>query len=301
MVFEDEPTLDNLVGTAKQFTDDFVAAMENEGLYKTMGVDCDKTFLLSGQPGTGKTMVIRALNNSLNTKAHEICKANKGTCKMDDFKMPIFEYSIGKFGTCYINEGSRRVQDFFDYVGAVSIYGIKTLIAIDECDALLMSRGSDVRSHGEDRKVLETLMKNLQLAHDTENMFVVLMTNCEGDIDEASIRAGRIDKKYVFKLPNLQERKLAYKQFIDEANNKAKYNVVRKYNLDNMALESEGFNYADIKESVRGAIKQRATELAKIRTDKIITAGYVNGDRIIKYITEHKTSRKGGKALIGFK
>jgi len=101
--------------------------------------------------------------------------------------------------------------------------GKSVLVSVDEADSLFISRKGKVQSHSEDRKVLDTLMKNIQTAHDTENVYVTLMTNLSEDMDDASLRAGRIDRRIKLQLPNKEERGLAYEHAINQANDRANY------------------------------------------------------------------------------
>jgi len=285
------PQLEDIVGKSKEFTDDFKLYSESEGIFSSMGVSSPSTYLLEGVPGTGKTFGIRALNNSYNVDA--LVKLMNGVDLMaDDFNLIVFEYSLGKQGSCYINQGSRIVQNVFDTVGQLACIGKKVLLFIDEADAVLSKRDSGVQSHSEDRKVLETIMKNLQIAHDTPNFNVVLATNTPGYCDEASLRAGRIDKKYSFKLPNKEERILAYDNFINKSCEDAGYKVIRQYDSEQLGSLSEGFSYADIRQSINGAIIGRAKELALSKEKGIITAGYVTQKRLLHSLNEHKDTFK---------
>ena len=295
------PLLEDLVGTAKEFADDFSLYSSNTGIFSSMGVNAPSTFLLEGEPGTGKTMAIHALNNSYNKSV--FIKSLKGEpLKGADFNLMVFEYSIGRHGTAYINRGSRTVQTFFDKVGAIAKYGMPVLVFLDEADALLPDRNGNIQGHSEDRKVLETIMKNLQIAHDTRGMNVVLASNTANQCDEASLRAGRIDKKYHFELPNQDERALAYTHFIEKANARAGYKVVRGSTPSILAEMSEGFNYADIKQSIDLGIIKRATELSQNRVQGIIPAGYINQKRLEYSVKDHaqRFKKKPQKATIGF-
>jgi len=302
MDLADNPLLEDIVGQAKEFTDDFQLYKNNCGIFKSMGVSSPSTFLLEGPPGVGKTLSIQALNNSSNTEAYAKIELGDDMCP-EDYNLLVFEYSIGRHGTAYINRGSRVVQKFFDTISAVALYGVPVLCFIDEADSLLGSRTGSVQSHGEDRKVLETIMKNLQVAHDTPNMYVALASNLAEQCDDAALRAGRIDKKYHFKLPSAEDRVIAYNQFIDKANARAGYKVVRGANTEILSEMSNNFNYADIKQSVDEAIIGRATQLAESKEPGIIRAGYITQKRLELAVKEHSNSFNNGKknsAKIGF-
>jgi transitional endoplasmic reticulum ATPase len=295
------PQITDLYGTASEFVKDFISSTEGEKVFSAMGVSPDKCFLLQGPPGVGKSMSISALNNSFNLECLEdiVAQQEEGvTPELDQdlIKLWVFEYSIGKYGTAYINQGSRNVQTVFDTAGLYARMGKNVLLSIDEADSLLGSRKSNLQSHSEDRKILETLMTNLQNAHDTPGFYVTLMTNTPEDCDPASLRSGRVDKTYTFNLPNPEERKLAIQGEIHNINRKAGYKVIRGYKTDNLVELSEGFNYADIVNYLETAVRQRAREVLQDRTNKIIPAAYVTGPRLEQAFKSKETvkSRKIG-------
>jgi SpoVK/Ycf46/Vps4 family AAA+-type ATPase len=303
------PFVENVVGTAREFLDDFLLGLEAEGVCNSMGVDTTKTYLLEGNPGTGKTLSIKALNNELNKDYFAkqvdylsgLGRGKEGIVPtMEDIKAMVFEYSIGRYGTKFINEGSRIMQQFFDTAKSYASYGKKVIVTLDEADAVMGTRKGSIQTHSEDRKVLETLMKNLQITHDTPNMYAILMTNLPEACDEASLRAGRIDRRYHFTLPKPKERMEGFQHAINEANRRADYQVARRINYDELADISEGFNYADIAQSVNTAIRKRALEVAKDRTDKIIPAAYVTHKRLKREILEHKVHFHKEEVSIGF-
>lgn len=304
MKVSDKPQLHDVTGTAKEFLDDIILNIEQEGIYKSMGVSPNKVYGLFGKPGTGKTLAIQALNNHKNMDLYAKALIY-GTEELstDDYGLCVFQYSIGKFGTAYINKGSRIVQNFFDTAGVMAKYGKKVLIEIDECDALLASRTGGVQSHSEDRKVLETIMKNLQILHDTPNMYAVLMSNLPEACDDAALRAGRLDKKYIFNLPTVEERQQAFKLAITKANNKANYKVVRGGQAGQLAELSDKFSYADIMQTVEEAVRQRATEVAQDKTKGIMPAAYITNKRLVSALDRHKKTfiKQDNKKEIGFK
>ncbi len=307
------PLAKDVIGESKEFVDEFMLNVNGEGIFKTMGVSPNKTFVIDGPPGVGKTFAIKAINNQMNVNVYKmvekiaIARVNNGPQELqdkiidaDDFNLLCFSYDIGKYGTAYINMGSRRIQQFFEEVGMYAKYGINTLIICDEADALFAKRGSS-NSHGEDHKVIETLMKNMQIAHDTARIYLILMSNMPEGIDPAVMRAGRIDKRYTFNLPKIEEREKAFKHAIFQRNQKAGYCVIRGYDTDSLAELSDGFNYADIYQTVEGAIRKRAREIIKGKTDKLINLGYIKQSRLEKAVLDHKVQFSQNKYLIGFK
>lgn len=294
MSIRETPLREDVVGQAGEFIDDFLLAKTSEGIYKSMGVSPDKTFLITGKPGTGKTMGIEALVNESNKDSYDIWERT-GTLPDGLVGMA---YDIGKYGTAYINMGSKIAQGFFDECYSIAEI-CPVLCVFDEAEVLFGNRAAN-SGHKEDNKLLDTIMKNMQRLHDTPNMFAVMMSNYPDAFDTASIRAGRVDKRYEFLLPNQEEREFAYLHSINKINDRAGYKVVRGTNPGELARLTAGYSYADIVESIKASVKQRAMELSRERTGKLIPAGYVTQKRVISSIMEHKKSFHKKKKTIGF-
>jgi len=282
------PNRSQITGKAGVFVDEFLDAIDSEGVYKSMGVQPDKTFALTGPPGTGKTLAMRVLNTEANKEAYMHSFSENTDGSVDALVLP---YNIGTQGTAYINRGSRKVQRFFDYCRRIASSGIVTIVELDEADALLGARGRS-QSHSEDHKVLETIMKNLQEAHDYSGLYIVMMTNLPEICDKAALRAGRLDRIIKFELPTLNERVAGFKMAESNVNERAGYKVVRGLDYTKLAESSDKFSYADIVETVNEAVKQRAKEISKDRTHKIIPAGYATQKKVMGALICHRASFK---------
>lgn len=297
MSISNKPLRKDIVGRAGEFVDDFLLAMDSESIYKKMAVNPDKTFLITGNAGTGKTLGIKTLINEANKEIYKGWLSGKTGLTPNLLGMA---YDIGKYGTAYINMGSKIAQSFFDICYKTATKQ-KVIVVFDEAEVLFGNRASE-GNHKEDNKLLDTIMKNLQILHDTPNMYAVMMSNFPEAFDEASIRAGRIDKRYQFELPNELERKVAYDHTINSLNSSAGYQVIRCYDSLDLAKITHGYSYADVSESVYSAVKKRATEIARVRTNKNIPSGYVSQKRLEDAINEHTTSfnKSTKSSRIGF-
>lgn len=288
------PKRDDIVGQAGIFVDDFILSMNSESIYKKMGVNPDKTFLLTGKPGTGKTIGVQALINEVNTDKY-MEWLETGSISPGLYGMP---YDIGRYGTAYINMGSKIAQTFFDKCFSLANKS-KVLVIFDEAEVLFGDRRNN-NSHKEDSKLLNTIMKNMQRLHDTDNMYAVLMSNYPDAFDTASIRAGRIDKKYEFLLPNQKEREFAYNHTIQKLNNKAGYKVIRDYDINKLSKLSKEYSYADIVESVNSAVRTRAKQISVTREKGTVPAGYISQKRLEDSVGSHRLSFYKTKRSIGF-
>ena len=296
-LISDNPRKENVIGQSREFIDDFLNSIKSEGLYSAMGVHADKSFLITGSHGNGKTLSIDALVNEANKDVYE--RGMDG--EKVTYELCAFEYSQGKYGTAYINEGSKIIQGFFDNCFNYANHGFKTLIIFDEAETLFGKRMNG-NAHKEDAKVLNTIMTNMQILHNTENIYSVMLSNFPDAFDEASIRAGRIDKHYKFTKPNKSERNDAFRFAINKINEKAGYSVIRNYDIYSLSDISDGFSYSDVVESISSAVRLRAKQLSEIRSDKIIRAGYVRQNRLEQSVINHRDMfTKNKKIDIGFK
>lgn len=323
---KDRPVIDDIVGTGRKFLDDIQASIKGVGVFDSMGVSPNTSYLLSGVHGTGKTHSIKALNNTYNKEAvgvdlwdlySNICDDNdkKPEDQQEDlkalkrqtnriysqfFKLNLLEYRIGEHGTAFINVGAKILQNFFN-VGKklVEQTGKPTVLVFDEADQIMGARGGNT-SHKEDDKLLSTLMKNLQDVQDIPLLFTVFLTNFPKAMDEASIRAGRIDKRYHFENPDFDARVELIKSIIQQRNDEAGYMVIRKYDIEELAELTDGFSNADIDQVIKESVRKRAREIIRERSDQLIPAGYVTQVRIKKAIEKHRDKFKLNRKGIGY-
>jgi len=198
--------------------------------------------------------------------------------------------------------GSRIIQSFFDQSLEIARGGTDVFILMDEADALLSPRRTGIYSSKEDGKILETIMKNLQEVHDTEGIYAGIITNLPEGIDSAVLRAGRIDRRIEFKLPNYEERVLGFKNAIKTLNKKSDYKVIRNYNPEILSEISEGFNYADVYQSIEKSVREKVYQLIETKEKGVIKAGYVNQKGLEGAVRKHFQEFKEDKRrLIGFK
>lgn len=290
------PTIDDLVGIAKEFANDVVEGIEHKDTYKRYGLTPNKSFFLNGAPGTGKTFALKALNNTFNKTLATLIEEGAMTTKdIEDtlnYQVAMVSYDIGDYGTAYVNRGSRIIQEFFNQVYNMS-YGCPVIIQLDEADALLASRTLNTYNTGEDKKNLETLMKNLQIANDMPDVYVVMMTNLKEFVDDAVLRAGRVDKHYTLGLPDYQIRKQLFNKIITNRDEKCEYSMFRGIDYDKLAELSKDFTPADIASVVDNSVRTKVKDI--IRKEKETNAeihGYVTQSQLEDRIKEHRKEFK---------
>ena len=294
------PMETDVIGASNEFVKEFLSNIQHERKYRKMATSPDKTFFLDGPPGVGKTYAIKAINNQLNSHLTSLPEYMRKLAQRQphNFNLMCFQYDIGKYGTAYINMGSRTIQAFFDEAKYCANRGVPTLVICDEADSLFGKRKNS-RIHKEDHKIIETLMKNIQITHDTEHMYLILMSNLPESIDSAILRAGRIDKRYTFKLPDIEERQIAFEHAISQKNKKVNRGVIRVPHPDVLAELSDGFNYADIYQCVESALRERVKEL--IAESLPPENSCINQSNLERAVRTHKDQFRTDKYTIGFK
>jgi ATP-dependent 26S proteasome regulatory subunit len=276
----------------KKRLENVVENIHSSFVFELFGISENKSWLLYGPPGTGKTYAVQKvceeLSCLLQPELREVTKKNKIGNKvtelskepMPEYPICFMEYSIGRYGTAYINEGAKNLQSFFD-VGRAMLnnnqYNIAaTIYYFDECDAIMGARG---KGHKEDDKLLETLMTNLQnINNDGTKEYIFMSTNFPDILDDASIRSGRVNEKIKFELPDEYARELLFRSFVKEIKEKALYQPFGRLDYDLLVEHSAGKNIPDIKTSLESAIRYKILnapenvnyERLKVRTDDII-------------------------------
>lgn len=235
----------------------------NPDLVRMFGDEPDKVYLFYGPPGTGKTHLVDCLYWEL---MHQ----------QKYFHM--MEYEIGTKGTAYINMSSVNLQEFFDEgrnkLVTEKLDGI--FYKIDECDVLLSRRDNSLKSHKEDEKLLNTFMLNLQRIHKAKtNEFVFFMTNFEEALDEAAMRVQRVDRMLKFDLPDDEARQRLFQHEIEKRNKRAKYEIIKEYNLYELSEKSDGMNHAEISDIPRRAIQEKIFSMLheKGKTIELVNVG----------------------------
>ncbi|EFJ12598.1 hypothetical protein SELMODRAFT_123911 [Selaginella moellendorffii] len=156
-------------------------------LYAQLGVDPPKGVLLYGAPGTGKTMLVKAV-------AHHTSAA-------------FIRVVASEFIQRYLGEGPRMMRDVFKLAKA----NAPAIIFIDEVDAIATARFDS--QNGADREVQRILMELLTQLDGFDqslNVKVIMATNRADTLDPALLRPGRLDRKIEFPYPDKREKRLIF-------------------------------------------------------------------------------------------
>ena len=208
--------------------ENLIAPLEDSDHYYDMyGIEPVRGILLHGPPGTGKTMFGRAIANELDR--------------------PYVEADQSTLTSPAVNQGPQLINRIFEeahYLGGI--------VFIDEAEQLLSDRGGE-NSHQMDEKATNTFLS--KLAQEEQDFIVILTTNRRDLIDEAVIRAGRIDIEFEVGVPDRQGRADILKKNLDDV----------PHNFDNddiikIVEETNGWSGADIESLIANAKRVAAKD-----------------------------------------
>jgi len=216
-----------------------IRAINQPELYQRRGMKPPKGVLFVGPPGTGKTMLGKAIATEANADFVSINAAN--------------------VGSKWINESAQLMNQVFDDAERRVSEGKKVIIFIDEIDAIASNRDT-ARLHIEDLKTISIMLQRLDGVMTKTGVTLLATTNREGAIDPAILRPGRIDKIISVKLPNQEGRREIIQRYVDKA--KAKADVEYKntlfdpnFDLNIIATQTEGLSGAELENLVNRALE----------------------------------------------
>ncbi len=202
---------------AKQDLEEVVDFLKHPKKYQDLGAKIPKGVLLVGNPGTGKTMLARAVAGEAN--------------------VPFFSISGSEFVEMFVGVGASRVRDLF----AKAKKNSPAIIFIDEIDAVGRKRGSGMGGgHDEREQTLNQILVEMDGFETGTNVIVLAATNRADVLDPALLRPGRFDRRTNIMLPERKDREAILKVHFK---NKPSDNTV---DLDKLAAKTAGSSGADL-------------------------------------------------------
>ena len=203
---------------AKEEIQEIVDFLKNPKKYTVLGGKIPKGALLVGSPGTGKTLLAKAVAG--------------------EAKVPFFSLSGSDFVEMFVGVGASRVRDLFKQAKDKS----PSIIFIDEIDAIGRARGKNnfTGSNDERENTLNQLLTEMDGFGTNTNVIVLAATNRADVLDKALMRAGRFDRQIYVDLPDLNERREIFKVHLKPL----KY--IKSLDIDFLAKQTPGFSGADI-------------------------------------------------------
>ena len=171
------------VEEAKEEVQELVEFLMDPGKFHRLGGHIPKGVLLSGSPGTGKTLLAKAIAG--------------------EAKVPFFSISGSDFVEMFVGVGASRVRDMFEQAKKQA----PCIIFIDEIDAVGRHRGAGMGGGNDEREqTLNQLLVEMDGFEGTEGVIVIAATNRPDVLDKALLRPGRFDRQVVVGLPDIRGR-----------------------------------------------------------------------------------------------
>ena len=203
---------------AKEEIQEIVDFLKNPKKYTILGGKIPKGALLVGSPGTGKTLLAKAVAG--------------------EAKVPFFSLSGSDFVEMFVGVGASRVRDLFKQAKEKS----PSIIFIDEIDAIGRARGKNnfTGSNDERENTLNQLLTEMDGFGTNTNVIVIAATNRADVLDKALMRAGRFDRQIYVDLPDLNERREIFKVHLKPLK------TTKTLDVEFLSKQTPGFSGADI-------------------------------------------------------
>ncbi len=209
---------------AKEELKEVVDFLKNPKKYLQIGAKIPRGVLLIGAPGTGKTLLARAV----------ACEAG----------VPFFSISGSEFIELFVGVGASRVRNLFDQAKKAG----RAIIFIDEIDAIGRVRGPAITgAHEEREQTLNQILAEMDGFEREDGRIVIAATNRPDMLDPALLRPGRFDRRIILDLPDVNEREEILRIHC------RKKPLALNVNLREVAERTPGFSGADLENVVNEA------------------------------------------------
>ena len=216
---------------AKQELEEIVDFLKNPKKFIDIGAAIPKGVMMMGAPGTGKTLLARAIAGEAG--------------------VPFFSISGSEFVEMFVGVGASRVRDLFTTAKKMA----PAIIFIDEIDAVGRARGSGMGGGNDEREqTLNQILTEMDGFEPTEKLIVIAATNRPDVIDAALMRPGRFDRRVVIDLPDRDDRLEILKIHA------RKKPLAEDMNLEIIAQRTPGFSGADLQSLMNEAAILAARE-----------------------------------------
>jgi len=236
-------SFDDVAGqeTAKREVMELVEFLKNPAEFLKLGAEVPRGVLLMGAPGTGKTLMARALAGEAG--------------------VPFFSISGSEFIEVFVGVGASRVRNLFE----AAKKNAPSIIFIDELDSVGRTRGTGLGGgHDEREQTLNQILAEMDGFSGHEAVIVIAATNRPDVLDPALLRPGRFDRHVTLDLPDLRDREAILRVHI------RKVPLADDVDLKLVAAGTPGFSGADLKNLVNEA----AMLAARLKQNKVAMAHF---------------------------
>ena len=260
--------------------EEIVEYLKDPQKYTKFGAKLPKGILLVGSPGTGKTLLAKAVAGEAG--------------------VPFFSISGSDFVEMFVGVGAGRVRDMF----RTAKQNAPCLVFIDEIDAVGRQRGAGLGGGNDEREqTLNQLLVEMDGFSDNSGIIVMAATNRDDVLDPALLRAGRFDRKITVSLPDREGREAIFK--VHSRNKKLASDV----DFAAIAKRTVGFSGADIEnimnEAAILAVRRKKEEITMAEIDEAIDRRIAGPAKSSRSLNAHERDvvahHEAGHAIIGIK
>ena len=264
---------------AKENLAEIVEYLHNPGKYKEIGASMPKGILLVGPPGTGKTMLAKAVAGEAN--------------------VPFFSMSGSEFVEMFVGMGASKVRDLFRQAKEKA----PCIVFIDEIDAIGKKRDGQMGGNDEREQTLNQLLTEMDGFEENTGVIILAATNRPESLDPALTRPGRFDRRVPVELPDLKGREEILKVHA------RKIKVAEDVDFNKVARMASGASGAELANIVNEAAlravrdgRRCATQADLEESIEVVIAGYqkknaIMTDREKRIVAYHEV----GHALVAAK
>jgi proteasome-associated ATPase len=270
LVLEEVPDIDysaigGLSAQIEQIRDAVELPYLHADLFREHKLRPPKGVLLYGPPGCGKTLIAKAVANSLAKKVAEVTGRPEGKSFFLNIKGPEL---LNK----YVGETERHIRLVFQRAREKASDGTPVIVFFDEMDSIFRTRGSGVSSDVENT-IVPQLLSEIDGVEGLENVIVIGASNREDMIDPAILRPGRLDVKIKIERPDAE----------------AARDIFSKYITSELPLHTDDLNeHGGSRESTVEAMVQHVVERMydESEENRFLEVTYANGDKEVLYFKD---------------
>lgn len=277
---KEKVTFDDVAGAeeSKEELQEVVEFLRSPKKFSDIGARIPKGVLMIGSPGTGKTMIARAVAG--------------------EAEAPFFSISGSEFVEMFVGVGASRVRDLF----MKAKKNAPCIIFIDEIDAVGRRRGSGMGGgHDEREQTLNQILVEMDGFEQGTNVIVIAATNRPDVLDPALLRPGRFDRQVRIELPDRKDRKAILEVHLQDKKQ------VEDIDLEPLAAKTAGMSGADlynvVNEAAILAARANRKQITQVDLDNAFEKVAIGPERKSKVMSDKEKRltayHEGGHAIVG--